>query len=137
MVTVVNSIPQRPVNSQLVCLQPVGICIKFLFIYIRVALETAGTAGLAFSLYYRVTFLSRMYYTTAYGVSQDIRHILFLFNSIAKQPVPSNLSNISVFLTNVNFLYTFQTNLWLIHVVTFPCFPGKTVTLSFSWYPAV
>lgn len=89
MVIVVNSIPQRPVNSQLVCLQPVGICIKFLFIYIRVALETAGTAGLAFSLYYRVTFLSHMYYTTAYGVSQDIRHILFLFNSIAKQPVPS------------------------------------------------
>lgn len=90
MVIVVNSIPQRPVNSQLVCLQPavpVGICIKFLFIYIRVALETAGTAGLAFSLYYRVTFLSRMYYTT--GVSEDIRHILFLFNSIAKQPVPS------------------------------------------------
>ena len=69
--SVVNSTPPRFVNSKLVFYQPVGICTKFLFIYLRVAMETAGTPGLEFSLPYRVSFFSRMYYTT--GVKREAR----------------------------------------------------------------
>ena len=132
----VNSTYPRFVNSQLVCYQPVGICTQFLLVYLRIAVEAVGTPRLEFSLSYRVTFLSRMYYTT--GVSKRTFGIFFFYlTQLLINRSAANLSNISVFLTYFNFLYTLETNLWFIHVVSFPCFPGGTFAWSFSSYLAV
>ena len=99
-------------------------------------MEAVGTPRLEFSLSYRVTFLSRMYYTT--GVSKRTFGIFFFYlTQLLINRSAANLSNISVFLTYFNFLYTLETNLWFIHVVSFPCFPGGTFALSFSSYLAV
>ena len=90
-------------------------------------MEAVGTPRLEFSLSYRVTFLSRMYYTT--GVSKRTFGVFFFYlTQLLINRSAANLSKISVFLTNFKFLYTLETDLWFIHVVSFPCFPGRTVT---------
>ena len=94
MVTLAYLIPPPLVNNQLDCLQPVGVCVKFSFIYLRIAMETAKP-GLPFSFPYRVTFLSCMYFTT--GVSK--RTFGMFFFHLIQLPHNQNAVNLSDILT--------------------------------------